>query len=119
LGLGPITNNFESVLQIIFKSPEFFPIVFQQQLTILDFVSHCGGSLGLFLGISAISAVEVIYYFTLRLCCLRNTRKQVEPDEEIDGAKKKNYFIEIMDNSSIHGANQIFMSKRHLTEKFV
>lgn len=32
-----------------------------------NFISSCGGLLGLFLGVSVLSIIEFIYYFTLRL----------------------------------------------------
>lgn len=34
--------------------------------TISDFLAYCGGLLGLFLGISALSIIELIYYCTLQ-----------------------------------------------------
>lgn len=35
--------------------------------TYTDFLAICGGLLGLFLGISALSIIEMVYFFTLRL----------------------------------------------------
>jgi hypothetical protein len=107
------------LVEIFFKSPDFYPLVLQQQLTSLDFVSYCGGSLGLFLGFSALSAVEFVYYFTLRLLCLkRSTRKIIDSDEgEQTTTKKKNYLVEFVENSSIHGCNQIVMRNRHWVER--
>jgi hypothetical protein len=90
--------------------------VLQQQLTTLDFVSYCGGSLGLFLGFSALSAVEIIYYLTIRWMCLKS-RKRVEP-EQVEDRRPRNYLIEFMENSSIHGFNQTAKGKRHFTERF-
>jgi hypothetical protein len=107
-------------LQVFFKSPDFFPFILQQQLTTLDLVGYCGGSLGLFLGFSLLSAVEFVYYFTLRLICLRTQRKKVAGVEIADETqKKKNYLIEFAENSSIHGFNQIVFEKRHPVERFV
>lgn len=42
-------------------------------------MANCGGLLGLFMGVSVLSIVEVIYYFTLRLGCtlrIRRSRKR-------------------------------------------
>jgi hypothetical protein len=87
----------------------------------LDFVSYCGGSLGLFLGFSAISAVEIVYYFTLRLVCKRKQQKKVENfqdnSEQRETQQKTNYLKEFADASSIHGFNQISFVKRHPIER--
>lgn len=39
-----------------------------------DFVAACGGLLGLFMGISLLSIVELVYYFSLRLFCSVHSR---------------------------------------------
>jgi hypothetical protein len=105
------------LIQIFFKSSEFYPHILQQQLTTIDFVSYCGGSLGLFLGFSTLSAIEIVYYFSLRFICSRrqNRVSNVSGDEE---DQKKNYLVEVIENLSIHGFNQITMKKRHLIERF-
>ncbi|XP_059060865.1 pickpocket protein 28-like [Achroia grisella] len=35
----------------------------------VDFLANCGGIMGLFMGFSFLSVIEIIYYFTLRLFC--------------------------------------------------
>ena len=40
---------------------------FFQLFSIVDLLSYIGGSLGLCLGFSAMSALECVYFFTLRL----------------------------------------------------
>lgn len=35
----------------------------------MDFLASCGGLLGLFMGFSFISIVEILYYLSLRLFC--------------------------------------------------
>lgn len=92
--------TYGSLIQIFFKSPDFFPFTLQQQLTTLDFLSYCGGSLGLFLGFSFLSAVEVFYYFFLRVLFV-NKRGKIGPAS--NEAAGKSYFKEIFDESSIHG----------------
>jgi hypothetical protein len=109
--------TYSNIIQVFFKNPRFYPFILQQQLTTLDFVSYCGGSLGLFLGFSTLSAIEIIYYFTLRLMCFKNSRKKVRCAESNDPPKQRNYMISFMESSSIHGLNQIVMKNRHITEK--
>jgi hypothetical protein len=103
---------------VFFKNVDFFPLVFQQQLSTLDFVSYCGGSLGLFLGFSVISAIEVVYYFTLRLLFASTRRSKVNSGGEAR-TKPRSYIAEAVGSSSIHGFNQIAMKDRHVVERFV
>nr|CAD7454156.1 unnamed protein product [Timema tahoe] len=41
--------------------------------------ANCGGLLGLFMGISMLSLLEIFYYLTIRLSCDRNMRDWLEP----------------------------------------
>lgn len=52
-----------------------------EQYTFPEFLSLCGGLLGLFLGVSALSIIELIYHFTLRLYWILRHRRinQIEP----------------------------------------
>jgi hypothetical protein len=111
-------DKFMSIVAVNFISPQFFPFILQQQLTLIDFLSYCGGSLGLFLGFSLISAVELVYYFTLRLLCLKIQTRRVKP-EESDKANRKSDIVEMMANSTIHGFNQIAKEKRSSFERHV
>jgi hypothetical protein len=108
-----------SLVLVLFKYPEFFPKIIQLQLSTIDFLSYCGGSLGLFLGFSALSAVEFLYYFTLRMFCKRMGKKAVAPYLEEDEEPSKNYLVELMDSSSVHGCNQVVMKHRNCFERFV
>ncbi len=64
-----------------------------------DFVAACGGILGLFLGISLLSIVELVYYFSLRLFCsyrLKNAEKntvQVDLENGVDQKKQPITFV--------------------------
>ena len=53
-----------SIFIFIFHSSEF---VRSQRMTWLDFISNLGGICGLCLGVSFISVIELVYWFTLRL----------------------------------------------------
>lgn len=66
-------------LSIFFKEHQFITSKRSELYGPTDFLANCGGLLGLFMGVSLLSIVEVIYYATLRLGCtlrLRRSRKQ-------------------------------------------
>ncbi|CAO1407576.1 unnamed protein product [Diamesa tonsa] len=63
-------------LKVFFKDNEFVPLKRFQLYGTVDFLANCGGLLGLFVGVSVLSIVEVFYYFILRLgCILRNPQE--------------------------------------------
>ncbi|XP_031635398.1 pickpocket protein 28-like [Contarinia nasturtii] len=76
--LNESTNNYNSRVLISFKENDFISINRKEAYTLADFVASCGGLLGLFLGVSLLSIVEFIYYFTLRLCCRISQHKPVK-----------------------------------------
>lgn len=95
-----------------YKSDEVNQQVRKKQFNMLDFFSYVGGILGLFAGFSALSFVEIIYWFTMR-CFMRNYRKRdvkiypIIVDQE--SSSKLFEFIEsFLSESSIHGLAQIF-----------
>lgn len=66
-------------LSIFFKEHQFITSKRSELYGQTDFLANCGGLLGLFMGVSVLSIVEVIYYFTLRLGCtlrIRRSRKR-------------------------------------------
>jgi hypothetical protein len=112
--------QFSGLIQIFFKSQDFFSFVLQQQLTKLDFVSYCGGSLGLFLGFSAVSAIEIVYYFTLKIICVKKQeRKTSSVEHDNEPVKNRNYLSNFLANSSVHGCNQVTMEKRYGIERII
>lgn len=63
-----IFRRFEySRLSIYFKEPRFLSMRRSELFGITDFLANCGGLLGLFLGFSFLSLIEIFYFFTLRL----------------------------------------------------
>lgn len=44
------------------------------------FMANCGGLLGLFMGISVLSIIEIIYHFTLRLGCSIHLRRNQQSE---------------------------------------
>lgn len=63
---------------ISFKDEQFFSSRRAEVYTLIDFVASCGGILGLFMGISILSIVEIIYFGTLRIGCSLRKRRQVK-----------------------------------------
>ena len=82
----------------------------KRQFNWLDFFSYVGGILGLFAGFSALSFVEIIYWFTIRVMIKKISRKdtRVYPLMTAEGSNIKCLkFIEFLQSflseSSIHG----------------
>lgn len=59
-------NDF-AVLMVITNTAMLYAEQRKETNTITDFLAACGSLLGLFLGISALSIIELIYYVTLHL----------------------------------------------------
>ena len=55
------------IVNIFFGEERILKYVTLNRMSTLDFLSQIGGSLGLFMGISIISVIELIYWFTFRL----------------------------------------------------
>ncbi|XP_055591474.1 pickpocket protein 28-like [Uranotaenia lowii] len=74
LRLGPkgipyedtITQKQISKLEIYFKDIQFITSKRTELYGLTDFVANCGGILGLCMGVSLLSLVELLYYCTLR-----------------------------------------------------
>lgn len=55
-----------SKVSVFFKGAEFLSTRRNELFGLTDFVANCGGILGLCLGISFVSLVELLYYCTVR-----------------------------------------------------
>lgn len=53
-------------IKIKFKESEFPAMKRSELYGLTDFIANCGGLLGLFMGVSILSFVEIIYFFTVR-----------------------------------------------------
>lgn len=62
-------------LAVSFKENQFFAAHRRELYGRTDFLANCGGLLGLFMGFSLLSVVEVVYYCTLRLFCNLRRRR--------------------------------------------
>ena len=66
-------NNYDAyekdvaIVNFYFQSSTCFEFVRQPRMTIIDFISSVGGLLGLCMGISFVSAVELLYWLTVKL----------------------------------------------------
>lgn len=56
-------------LAIFFREKQFITSKRSELYGRTDFLANCGGLLGLFMGVSLLSFVEIIYHITLRVCC--------------------------------------------------
>ncbi|XP_031633801.1 pickpocket protein 28-like [Contarinia nasturtii] len=63
---------------ISFKDEQFFSSRRAEVYTKIDFIANCGGILGLFMGVSILSIVEVFYFSTLRLGCSLRKRRLIK-----------------------------------------
>jgi acid-sensing ion channel, other len=56
------------MIKFRYRNSEHFPLIRSQVFKTKDFISCIGGLLGLFAGISVLSIIEFLYFFSLRIC---------------------------------------------------
>ncbi|XP_031627361.1 pickpocket protein 28-like [Contarinia nasturtii] len=66
-GKGNYTRPQKTKLSIYFEDQTIETLTRVETYTYTDFLAICGGLLGLFLGISFLSIIEIVYYATLRV----------------------------------------------------
>ncbi|XP_037814491.1 pickpocket protein 28 [Lucilia sericata] len=80
-----------SRLSIFFKEAQFLTSKRSELYGTTDFLANCGGLLGLFMGVSTLSIVEIIYFCTVRLITnlkmRRKKRKEMKTLENGDDKK--------------------------------
>ena len=59
-----------AMVTFLVETPTLFEYTREERMTLIQYISQIGGLLGLCLGFSFISGVEIIYWMTIRL--LRN-----------------------------------------------
>ena len=62
-----------ATVTFFFESSNAFEFLRQSKTTMIDYISQVGGLLGLCLGFSFVSAVEIFYWFTFKLIRNMNT----------------------------------------------
>lgn len=70
--------------KVEFQKAQILPYKRVAPYQISDFIANCGGLLGLFMGISLLSVVEIIYFFTFRFIGAVQTVKANMAENEID-----------------------------------
>lgn len=66
-----------SSLAVYYKEAQFISIKRNQLFGLNDFIANCGGILGLFMGVSLLSIVEMLYFLTMKPLinyCMRRSR---------------------------------------------
>ncbi|XP_055295138.1 pickpocket protein 28-like [Sitodiplosis mosellana] len=56
-------NFSEHKIRISFKKPHFITIIRIEASTMADFIASCGGLLGLFMGFSLLSIIELVFFY--------------------------------------------------------
>ncbi|CAO1403765.1 unnamed protein product [Diamesa tonsa] len=125
-----VTDTQPVEIIIKFQKNEFFSVIRKKQFSKTDFISYCGGILGLFAGISVLSFIELIYYFTIRVVGDWK-RSKVVPIANIESLQSfpkqaenkimktlKTYTLKYFKGTSIHGFNYSVDSTRSLFERF-
>ncbi|KAJ0174664.1 hypothetical protein K1T71_009772 [Dendrolimus kikuchii] len=73
-------------VMIFFKEGQFITSKRSELYGETDFMANCGGLLGLFMGFSILSLVEIFYFITLRFGCIfwrkKNKKYNVNPIED-------------------------------------
>ena len=77
-----------------------------------EFISNCGGLLGLFMGISVLSIVEMVYYFTFRLFFDLRRQERIQSVREVWVRRNS---IPIPDRTGVNQPNNDSISIEHLS----
>ncbi|XP_072945098.1 pickpocket protein 28-like [Epargyreus clarus] len=87
----PMTNEMAfltSRVKIYLKESQFTTLRRSELFGQVDFLANCGGLLGLLMGFSVLSVVEIIYFLTLRWWCLFRKRqhnlKEFNKKQQVD-----------------------------------
>ncbi|XP_073941207.1 pickpocket protein 28-like [Choristoneura fumiferana] len=78
-----------SKVEMYFKEPQFVSMRRSELFGLTDFLANCGGLLGLFLGFSFLSLIEIFYFCTLRLWCTLKKDIKIEKKRFKESMYKK------------------------------
>ena len=68
---NPTYDAFEDdigIVNIFFVDSTIKKFITSNKMSVFDYITEIGGSLGLFMGISIISVIEFFYWFLFRFC---------------------------------------------------
>lgn len=76
-------------LSIFFKENQFLSSKRSELYGTTDFLANVGGLLGLFMGVSTLSFVELVYFCTVRLITnLKMRKKKLKELKDLEDAKQ-------------------------------
>ncbi|XP_053603999.1 pickpocket protein 28-like [Plodia interpunctella] len=82
-GVADYFRSYEySKLEVYYRDSGFVTITRSELFGITDFLANIGGLLGLFMGFSFLSLVEIVYFFSIRLGY--TLRKDIEQEKDAD-----------------------------------
>jgi Amiloride-sensitive sodium channel len=127
-------DKFEySQIKVYFKENSFMTSRRMELYGTTDFLATCGGLLGLFLGVSIISLLEIVYFCTIRLYLKLRTgekldqERQIEPVEDsqrkhVEKTKRcievlKNLMTDYFTKTTIQGINYVTSTGLSLVER--
>lgn len=67
-----------STLKIFFKEPQFIAVHRSELFGRTDFLASCGGLLGLFMGVSFLSIIEILYFTSIRIITQRIAKQKLK-----------------------------------------
>jgi Amiloride-sensitive sodium channel len=112
-------------LWVQFKVSEFYPLIRRKHFTKIDIFSFVGGLLGLFLGFSVLSAIEILHFFCINVCFKRKPFSETpKPSWNLDKRTKSfndrcDFLANFMKKSSIAGLAYIADESIHLIERLI
>jgi amiloride-sensitive sodium channel len=64
---GENSSVSKNTFHVFIEDEELIALERSEIFGFLDFIGNCGGLLGLFMGVSVLSIIELVYYFTIKL----------------------------------------------------
>lgn len=87
----PSFSAIGSRLSVYFKEHQFTAIKRTILFGVSTLISNCGGICGLFMGISCLSFLELIYFFCMRICgsCRDRRKHKIQQQNSVDLPEEK------------------------------
>jgi Amiloride-sensitive sodium channel len=120
-------GQLKTDLLLRFKESEFYPLFRRRHFTEIDIFSFVGGLLGLFLGFSVLSMVEILYFCVIKVC-FKKTSQAYESSNmswTTHGAGfnclqfRCRFIVDYMRESSVHGLAYIADKSKHFVERYI